>query len=38
MVVSREPTECNIEDEEHSVESVEEVVYLGVKYDIDLSG
>ena len=35
MVVSREPMECNIEVEEHSVESVEEVVYLGVKYSAD---
>ena len=27
--------QCNIEVEEHSVESVEEVVYLGVKFSTD---
>ena len=35
MVVSREPMECNIKAEEHSVESVEEVVYLGVKFSAE---
>ena len=30
-----EPTECNIEVEEHSVKSVKEVVYLGVKLSAD---
>ena len=32
MVVSREPMEWNIKVEEHSVESAEEVVYLGVMF------
>ena len=31
MVISRNEVECNIEVEEHSVKSAEEVVYLGVK-------
>ena len=35
MVVSREPMECNTEVEEHSVESAEEVVYLGVEFSAD---
>ena len=35
MVVSRKPMECTIEVEEHSVESVEEVMYLGVKFSAD---
>jgi len=34
-VVSSEPMECNIEIEEHSVESVQEVVYLGIKFSAD---
>ena len=32
MVISKEPMECNIEVEEHSVKSMKEVVYLGVKF------
>ena len=35
MVISRKPMECNIEIEEHSVKSVNETVYLGVKISAD---
>ena len=35
MVTSRKPTECNIEIEEHSVKSVNETVYPGVKISAD---
>ena len=34
MVVCREPMECNIVAEEHSVESVAEVVCLGIKFSV----
>ena len=35
MVVSRERMKCNIEVEEHSVESVEKVVYLEIRFSAD---
>ena len=35
MVISRKPTEYNIEIEEHCVKSVNETVYLGVKISAD---
>ena len=35
MVISKKAVECNIEIEEHSVKSVKEVVYLGVKISAD---
>ena len=35
MVISRGQMECNIEVEEYSVESVEEVVHLGKKFSAD---
>ena len=35
MVVSRERMKCTIEVEEHSVESVEKVVYLEIRFSAD---